>query len=124
VSLPQDQQYDDLAIDYSIGQVLEAFSILEVRSELMKWSLPHIAMVANTLASASVLPPHVGQSVAVTSQHESFTPTQIVAGLQHVASTGAASPTCNLRSLRSYLTEWRRQLRALRPAPKFSQRTV
>lgn len=122
MSTTEEQHYDDLAIDYSLGQVLEGFSILDTRGELPNWVIPHVEMVATTLSTSASLPAHVGQSVALTTQEQSFTPEQIVAGLRHVAANGVADPTCNLRSMHNYLAAWRKQLRALRPPPRFSQR--
>lgn len=111
--------FDDLAVDYSTGQVIEALSILEGRGELPKWAVPHVDLVVRTLVTWPSLPAHVGQAAGAACQAQSYTLEVIVGGLRYVAEKGMASPACNARALRSYLTEWRKQLRTLRPPPRF-----
>ena len=45
-----------------------------------------------------------------------------MAGLQYLAANGTASPAGSVRSMQAYLQAWRKQLQALRPAPKFTPR--
>ena len=116
------QPLDDLAIDYSTSQVTEGISILETRGELPKWAVPHIVAVVGVLQAQGSYPPHVGQSADRACRQNGYVLSLIVSGLEGLATTGASGANCPLRTLRGFLTEWRRLMRASRPAPKFTPR--
>ncbi len=122
MSTPNSQGYDDLATDYSLGQVLEAFSILDVRGELPGWAGPHITMVASTLAARATLPPYVAQAAAKSTEQNGISATAVVAGLQFALANGKSTPRCTVRSMRAFLADWRKQLHTLRPPPRFTPR--
>jgi hypothetical protein len=116
------QGYDDLATDYSLSQVLEAFSILDVRGELPTWAGPHITVVASTLAARANLPTYVGVAATKATEQDGIGATAVVSGLQFTLANGKATPRCSVRNMRAFLADWRKQLRSLRPPPRFTPR--
>ncbi len=119
---PPNQPFDDLAIDYSLSQVLEAFSVLDVRGELPSWANPHMMMVAGTLTARDSLPSHVADAATKATQEDGIGATAVASGLQFAMENGRAGPVCSLRSMRTYLSDWRKQLQKLRPPPRFNPR--
>jgi hypothetical protein len=114
--------FDDLAVDYSTGQVMESLSILEVRGELPGWAGPHIAAVEAVLGAAGGLPPYVGQCADRVCKQNGYVLASIIGGLQHLSANGTPGVGCPTRTVRSFLSEWRKAMRAARPAPKFTPR--
>lgn len=121
MSLAQQLVFDDVALDYSIGQVLEALSILEGRGQLPGWAGPYVMAVEGAFLSRSTLPPYVLQAVTLTCQEHEYTVPTITGGLYSVATEGTTGPLCTIRTLRTFLFGWRKQLRSLRPPPRFVQ---
>ncbi|MDA8359262.1 MAG: hypothetical protein M0Z95_23830 [Actinomycetota bacterium] len=113
---------DDLAVDYSIGQVMEALSILEIRGELPKWALPHVSAVESVLSPSGVYPPYVGQCATRVCQQHGFVLDAIVGGLHELVLDGTTGSGCPIRTVRTFLSGWRKEMRASRPTPKFTPR--
>ncbi|MHB8219445.1 MAG: hypothetical protein ACYDHU_03870 [Acidimicrobiales bacterium] len=114
--------FDDLAVDYSAGQVMEALSILEVRGELPQWALPHIAAVEAVLVAAGGSPLYVGESADAVCKKNGYVLASLMDGLHNLSLDGTLGAGCPIRTVRSFLSEWRKMMRASRPAPKFTPR--
>lgn len=119
----QETTFDDLALDYSLGEVLQALSVLEARGELPQWSIPYAEWLTAVLALPPELPTYVVEASAATCQANGYTLPMIVDGLRALVSGGGAPvPSCGMRTLRGFLEGWRKELRRRRPMPKFSVR--
>jgi len=113
---------DDLAVDYSIGQVMEALSILEFRGELPEWALPHISAVESVLRASGVYPTYVEQSANRVCQQHGFVLDSIIGGIHELVLDGTTGTGCPIRTVRAFLDAWRKEMRASRPTPKFTPR--
>lgn len=124
VSLQEAQLFDDLTLDYSLGEVLQALSVLDARGEPPQWSIPYAEWLSHTLTLPSDVPPYVVEAAAATCQAHGYSLPMVVDGLQALAAGGygGTMPSCGMRTLRGFLEEWRKQLRQRRPVPKFSVR--
>lgn len=122
VSVQEEMRFDDLALDYSLGEVLQALSVLEARGDLPQWALPYAAWLTTTLGLPAELPAYVVEATAATCQTQGYSLPMVVDGLRSLSAGGRVVPSCGMRTLRGFLEEWRRQLRQRRPMPKFSIR--
>lgn len=121
MSLQREDLFDDLTLDYSVGEVLQALSVLDARGEPPQWSIPYVEWLAHTLTFPPEVPPYVVEASAATCQSHGYSLPMIVDGLREVADSGYSSgrPNCGTRSLRGFLESWRSELRQRRPLPKF-----
>lgn len=122
MSLQEETRFDDLTLDYSVGEVLQALSVLGARGDLPRWALPYAEWLAWTLSLPPDLPPYVVEAAAATCQAQGYSLPMIVDGLRTLSAAGPAAPSCGMRTMRGFLEEWRRQLHRRRPMPKFSIR--
>jgi hypothetical protein len=124
VSIQEQQLFDDLTLDYSLGEVLQALSVLGARGEPPQWSIPYSEWLSHTLTLPPDVPPYVVEAAAATCQAHGYSLPMVVEGLQALAAGGygGGMPSCGMRTLRGFLEDWRKQLRQRRPMPKFSIR--
>ena len=122
MSLQEGTRFDDLTLDYSVGEVLQALSVLGARGDLPQWALPYTAWLATALSLPPDVPPYVVEAAAATCQAQGYSLPMVVDGLRSLSAGGPVTPSCGMRTLKGFLEEWRRQLRQRRPMPKFSIR--
>lgn len=124
MSLQGEQLFDDLTLDYSLGELLQALSVVEARGEPPQWSIPYAEWLSQVLGFPPDVPPYVVEAAAATCQSHGYSLPMVVDGLNALADGGysGAMPKCGMRSLRGFLEDWRKQLRQRRPVPKFSVR--
>lgn len=124
MSLQGEQLFDDLTLDYSLGELLQALSVVAARGEPPQWSIPYAEWLSQVLAFPPDVPPYVVEAAAATCQSHGYSLPMVVDGLNALADGGysGAVPNCGMRSLRGFLENWRKQLRQRRPVPKFSVR--
>lgn len=122
MSLQEEMRFDDLTLDYSVGEVLQALSVLETRGDLPQWALPYTEWLLATLSLPPDLPPYVVDAAAATCQTQGYSLPMVVDGLRSLSGGGSVAPSCGMRTMRGFLEDWRRQLRQRRPMPKFSIR--
>jgi len=121
VSSGEGDEFDELGFDYSLGQVLEGLSILELRGRLPNWAIPHVSLLEATLASPEGVPSHVAQAAAAACQAHGYRIPILVGELHNMASIDSVGAGLSIRTLRAFLVEWRAEIRKRRPAPKFRQ---
>jgi len=114
--------FDDLALDLAIGQALEALSVVEVGRKAPDWAVPYLSYLVEVLTSLSLLPPHVWTGVATVCRSHGYSYDEVVGAFRSLATSGVVPPGVAFRTLRTFLIEWRRQEKALRPPPRFSAR--
>lgn len=124
MSLQGEQLFDDLTLDYSLGEVLQALSVLEARGEPPQWSIPYVEWVSEMLTFPPDVPPYVVEAAAATCQSHGYSLPMVVDGMHALAEGGysGGAPNCGMRTIRGFLEEWRNELRQRRPMPKFSVR--
>lgn len=121
MSIREEQRFDHLELDYSLGELLQALSVLETRGDLPRWAVPYAQLLSSALELPPDLPPYVVEAAATACQTHGYTLPMVADGLRSLADGGRA-PGCGMRTLRGFLEEWRKQLRQRRPAPKFTIR--
>jgi hypothetical protein len=122
VALREEQRFDDLSLDYSLGEMLQALSVRETRGDLPAWAVPFAELLVTALQLPPDLPTYAVEAAAVACRSNGYTLPIIVDGLRSVAEDRSSIPSCGLRTLRGFLEDWRRQLRGRRPTPIFSIR--
>ena len=118
MTVATEHRFDDLALDYTVGEVLQALSVRETRGDLPQWAIPYVAYLATTLVLRPEVPQYVVEAAAVTCQQLGYTIPLAVDALRWTTE-GTSSRPRGLRSLRGFLEEWRRQLHQRRPKPVF-----
>jgi hypothetical protein len=122
VALREEQRFDDLALDYSVGEVLQALSVREARGDMPQWAVSYAQLLATALLLPPDLPPHVVEATAAACQAHGYPLPMVVQALRALMDDTTAAPECGMRTLRGFLEEWRKQLKTRRPMPTFSIR--
>lgn len=85
MSSGESDEFDELGFDYSLGQVLEGLSILELRGRLPNWAIPHVSLLEVTLAFPDGVPSYVTQAATEACQAHGHSMAIPVAKLRNMA---------------------------------------
>ena len=113
--------FDDLAFDYAAGQALEALSILESRGDLPSWAGPQLDVLAGILEAPGAVPAYMSEAADKVCRSHGYQLSAIIAAMRNLAAQGP-TPGAGLRTLLGFIGEWRKEVRAVRPPPKFTAR--